>query len=395
VSVTTGVRRLAAASCGLAAAAWALLVPLVAGRAEPAYSHLAQYISELGADGAAHALLVAAAGFAPLGALVIAFLALVAGLLPRPRQTRAGVACLMAVGAAYVASAVFPCDRGCPSEGSPSQTIHNAFGLLEYLGAIFGLLLLRGPLRADPRWERFAPFCSAAAALVVVGFVAMLLPPLAPFRGLAQRTAEAAIFGWIAAASLHLLRVSEASGRVAGAGVVIGVSRSATHTMAKPNATTIRLVTGHGVEGDAHAGATVKHRSRVARDPAQPNLRQVHLIHAELHDELRAGGFALVPGQMGENVTTRGVDLLGLPVDTRLRLGATAVVALTGLRNPCGQLDGIQPGLMAATLARDVGGGLVRKAGVMAVVVASGEVRPGDGIQVELPAKPHRRLEPV
>lgn len=180
-----------------------------------------------------------------------------------------------------------------------------------------------------------------------------------------------------------------------GLGAVAAVSRSAAHTMAKPNRESIRLLAGLGVEGDAHLGETVRHRSRVARDPSQPNLRQVHLIHAELHDELREAGFAVSPGEMGENVTTRGVDLLGLPAGARLRLGETAVVEVTGLRNPCAQLDGIQPGLMAATLARDAEGGLVRKAGIMAVVVAGGEVRPGDRIGVELPPEPHRRLEPV
>jgi len=178
-------------------------------------------------------------------------------------------------------------------------------------------------------------------------------------------------------------------------GTVIAVSRSATHTMAKPGEAGIRLLAGLGVEGDAHSGETVKHRSRVKRDPTVPNLRQVHLIHAELHDELRGAGFVLAPGQMGENVTTRGVDLLALPTGTRLHLGATAVIEVTGLRNPCAQLDGIQHGLMAATLARDAQGGLIRKAGVMAIVHAGGEVRPGDPIRVELPPEPHRKLEPV
>lgn len=176
---------------------------------------------------------------------------------------------------------------------------------------------------------------------------------------------------------------------------VAAVSRSAGHTMSKPNEPGIRLVAGLGVEGDAHAGATVKHRSRVARDPAQPNLRQVHLIHGELHDELHAGGFAVMAGQMGENVTTRGIDLLGLPVGARLRLGGEAVVEITGLRNPCAQLDRLQPGLMAAVLDRDADGNLIRKAGVMGIVVAGGAVRPGDPIQVELPAEPHRALGPV
>ena len=178
-------------------------------------------------------------------------------------------------------------------------------------------------------------------------------------------------------------------------GVVAAVSRSGTHTLTKPNQERVRLLAGLGVEGDAHLGETVKHRSRVRRDPTQPNLRQAHLIHAELHDELRAAGFAVAPGEMGENITTRGVDLLGLPTGTRLHLGETAVVEMTGLRNPCAQLDMIQPGLMAATLDRDDEGRLIRKAGVMAIVLASGEVRPGDAIRVELPPEPHQPLEPV
>jgi MOSC domain-containing protein YiiM len=178
-------------------------------------------------------------------------------------------------------------------------------------------------------------------------------------------------------------------------GVVTAVSRSATHTMSKPNESVIRLLAGLGVEGDAHLGETVKHRSRVRRDPTQPNLRQVHLIHSELHEELRAAGFDVAPGRMGENVTTRGVDLLGLPAGTKLAIGDSAVVEVTGLRNPCVQLDGVQDGLMAATLSRDEQGDLVRKAGVMGVVVATGEVRAGDAVRVELPSEPHRPLTPV
>ncbi len=178
-------------------------------------------------------------------------------------------------------------------------------------------------------------------------------------------------------------------------GSVAAVSRSATHSLIKGNQSAVRLLEGLGVEGDAHAGTTVKHRSRVARDPHQPNLRQVHLIHAELHEELRAAGFNVAAGQMGENITTRGIDLLGLPAGTRLRLGDEAVVAITGLRNPCAQLDRIQPGLMAAVLGRDERGNLIRKAGVMATVVAGGLVRPGDAVAIELPPAPHRPLEPV
>jgi len=178
-------------------------------------------------------------------------------------------------------------------------------------------------------------------------------------------------------------------------GIVEAVHLSPSHTLKKPGQLSIRLLAGLGVEGDAHMGATVKHRSRVKRDPSQPNLRQVHLIHAELHDELAAAGFSLVAGQMGENITTRGVDLLGLPVGTPLRLGESAMVEVTGLRNPCAQLDQIQPGLMAATLDRDAEGRLIRKAGVMSIVLVGGEVRPGDPVRVELPEKPYTALAPV
>lgn len=178
-------------------------------------------------------------------------------------------------------------------------------------------------------------------------------------------------------------------------GVVEAVSRSAAHTLSKPLEASITLVAGRGVDGDAHMGATVKHRSRVARDPRQPNLRQVHLIHAELHDELRAAGFGVTAGQMGENITTRGLDLLGLPAGARLHLGSAAVVEITGLRNPCAQLDRIQEGLLAAVLDRDAHGKLVRKAGVMGVVLTGGTVSPGDPIRVDLPPAPHRPLQPV
>ncbi|MGA9868104.1 MAG: MOSC domain-containing protein [Acetobacteraceae bacterium] len=179
------------------------------------------------------------------------------------------------------------------------------------------------------------------------------------------------------------------------AAIVTSVSLDAAHHFSKPVHESIRLLEGLGVEGDAHLGVTVKHRSRVRRDPTQPNLRQVHLIHEELIDELRRGGFRVGPGLMGENVTTRGVDLLALPRGTRLRLGADAVVEVTGLRNPCYQLDGFQPGLMAAVLDRDADGKLIRKSGVMTVVLTGGDVRAGDAIRIELPPLPHQPLEPV
>lgn len=172
------------------------------------------------------------------------------------------------------------------------------------------------------------------------------------------------------------------------------VSSSPVHSVAKPNRTSIRLLVGLGVEGDAHLGETVQHLSRVVRDPSQPNLRQVHLLHAELLDQLREVGFDLIPGEIGENITTRGLDLLTLPRATRLTMGS-AIVEITGLRNPCSQLDGIAPGLMAATLERDASGNIVRKAGVMSVVLAAGEVTAGQAIDVELPSRPWSALEPV
>ena len=171
--------------------------------------------------------------------------------------------------------------------------------------------------------------------------------------------------------------------------------RASGHRFSKPPVPFIELVAGVGVTGDAHAGTTVQHRSRVRRDPTAPNLRQVHLVAAELHDELREQGFRVAPGDIGENVTPRGVALLALPTGTRLRLGPAAVVEVTGLRNPCTQLDGFQPGLMRAVLDRADDGGLIRKAGVMGVVVTGGAVRAGDAVSVELPAAPHRPLEPV
>ena len=178
-------------------------------------------------------------------------------------------------------------------------------------------------------------------------------------------------------------------------GVVKAVSRSAKHTFSKPNEERITLLAGHGVEGDAHAGKTVKHLSRILKFGNAPNLRQVHLIHQELFEELRAAGFAVSPGQMGENVTTAGVDLLNLPRGARLHLGDDAVIEVTGLRNPCRQLDKLQPGLMAATLARDIAGNLQRKAGIMGIVLSGGEVKNGDPIRIEFPSGPHEPLAPI
>jgi MOSC domain-containing protein YiiM len=173
---------------------------------------------------------------------------------------------------------------------------------------------------------------------------------------------------------------------------VVAVSRRPGHHFSKTNALFITLIAGIGVDGDGHAGATIKHRSRVAANPNQPNLRQVHLIHSELFEELRQAGFPVNPGDLGENVTTRGIELLALPTGTRLRLGAEAVIEVTGLRNPCVQIDRFQQGLMAAVIGRDAEGRPRYKAGVMAIVIAGGVVRPGDRIVAELPAEPHVAL---
>lgn len=174
--------------------------------------------------------------------------------------------------------------------------------------------------------------------------------------------------------------------------VVIAVSLSPQHTFSKPNQTEVRLIAGIGVEGDAHSGATVQHLSRKRKDPNQPNLRQVHLLDAEILDVLGKAGFEVAPGQIGENITTRGVNLLALPVGARLRLGDQAIVEITGLRDPCGQLDGLQPGLKAALIERAADGSQAFKAGVMGVVLEGGVVRPGDRVAVELPPPPHMAL---
>ena len=176
---------------------------------------------------------------------------------------------------------------------------------------------------------------------------------------------------------------------------VVNVAISATHSFSKQSAPQILLLAGLGVQGDAHCGVTVKHRSRVARDPTQPNLRQVHLLQSELLEQLQLRGFAVAASQVGENILTKNLALLDLPTDTELHIGEAAIVKITGLRNPCAQLDAFSSGLMAAVLDRDDQGSLVRKCGVMAVVLQGGLVRPSDPIRVALPSLPYRKLEPV
>ncbi len=179
------------------------------------------------------------------------------------------------------------------------------------------------------------------------------------------------------------------------AGAVIAVSRKATHGVGKLNQQVIVLIAGQGVEGDAHCSIHDQHASRWRGDTIPtPNLRQVHLLQAEFHDELAARGFAVTPGLMGENITTRGVDLLALPTGATVRIGDEAVVVLTGLRNPCVQLDQLHPGLREACL-ETTSEGLVRKAGVMGVVEAGGPIRPGDPVRVQLPDGPFEALQPV
>jgi MOSC domain-containing protein YiiM len=177
-------------------------------------------------------------------------------------------------------------------------------------------------------------------------------------------------------------------------GRVVAVCADESHNFSKPLRSSIRLLKGLGVESDAHLGETVKHRSRVRQNPDAPNLRQVHLMHTELFDEVRAKGFDVKPGDLGENVTTEGIDLLGLSAGTRLHLGSEVVIEMTGLRNPCHQIDDFQKGLLHATLDKS-GPHLVRKTGVMSVVLVGGDVRPGDSIRVEAPQGPHRPLLPV
>jgi MOSC domain-containing protein YiiM len=177
--------------------------------------------------------------------------------------------------------------------------------------------------------------------------------------------------------------------------IVAAVSRSRDHTFSKMNEPMIRLVAGLGVESDAHLGEKVTHRYHAQKNPDAPNLRQVHLMHEELFAELRAAGFDICAGAIGENITTRGLDILALPTGARLRLGTEALIEVMGLRNPCRQIDAFQPGLRAALLKRDSAGHLLRKAGIMAIVLRGGDVKPGDAVTVEFPAGEHRPLQPI
>jgi len=176
---------------------------------------------------------------------------------------------------------------------------------------------------------------------------------------------------------------------------ITSLSRSPTHTFSKICVPELELLEGLGVAGDAHMGARVKHRSRVAQNPDQPNLRQVHLIHNELLDELATKGFDITPGAMGENILTTGIQLLELPLNTELQLGEQALIRITGLRNPCAQLDGLAPGLMKALLHRDTDGNLILKGGIMAIVLRSGTIRTGDDIRIRLPEPPYIALDRV
>ncbi len=176
---------------------------------------------------------------------------------------------------------------------------------------------------------------------------------------------------------------------------VVAVSSSAAHGFSKQPQDAIRLVQGEGVEGDAHRGVMVQHLYLVRRDPTQPNLCQVHLFSAEMLDELAARGFAVQAGELGENILTRGLDLLTLPLGTLLQIGA-AVLQVTGLRTPCSRIDTFRAGLQAQLWGeRDAQGKRTRRAGIMSVVLQAGAVRPGDAITVTLPPEPHQPLPPV
>ncbi len=262
---------------------------------------------------------------------------------------------------------------------------------------------------APAQWRPYAPdvICApaspydppgsvaqAARALVASGAHVLYLDDMGFNESHRLEAARAVSLPVLCATTLVARVLPELLG-VARSGRVLSVHLSVDHAFSKFARPVIHLLAGLGVEGDAHCGRTVKHRSRVAVDPTQPNLRQVHLIHAELFDELAARGFAVQPGDMGENITTHGVDLLGLPVGTLLHLGASAIVEVTGLRNPCAQLDAFQSGLTAAVLDRDGDGAIVRKAGIMGIVRQGGPVAPDDAIRITLPALPHRPLERV
>jgi len=175
---------------------------------------------------------------------------------------------------------------------------------------------------------------------------------------------------------------------------VIAVASDSEHNFSKITKPAITLVAGFGVKGDAHAGVTVKHRSRVAKDPSQPNLRQVHLIHQELFEDLSKQGYEVVAGQVGENIVTRGISLLDLPTGTKLEIGE-AIIEITGLRNPCHQLNQIKDGLMQKLVFKTENGDVVRLCGVMAIVLRGGDIKEGDEIQAILPKKPYIALQKV
>ena len=178
-------------------------------------------------------------------------------------------------------------------------------------------------------------------------------------------------------------------------GIVVAVSLNPKHTFSKLPQLSIHLLAGLGVEGDAHCGSTVRHRYLVRRNPAAPNRTQVHLLEAEFLEALAtdAPNFpAFHPGDFGENILTRSIRLISLPLGTRLHLGPTAIVELTGLRSPCKQMNTLRPGLMKASF---VPGTRRHRAGVMAVVLEAGTLSAADTIHVELPPEPHIALRPV
>lgn len=177
--------------------------------------------------------------------------------------------------------------------------------------------------------------------------------------------------------------------------LVVAVHLDARHAFSKQSVSKIELIAGHGVRGDAHFGITAQHLSKIAKDPTQPNLRQVHLLHEGLLQELHSKGFDVAPGQLGENITTSGLAILALSAGTKLQLGTQVVLRVTGLRSPCSKIESFHPGLLAAVVDRAEDGSVIRKAGVMCVVEQGGEVRAGDSILVIAQPEIHIPLEPV
>jgi MOSC domain len=174
-------------------------------------------------------------------------------------------------------------------------------------------------------------------------------------------------------------------------GTVVAVAADRGHRFSKPTRDRIVLLEGHGVEGDAHAGPFVRHRYLARRRPRVPNLRQVHLIPSELFRSLSEAGFEVAAGDLGENITTTGLDLERMPLGTLIEFGLMAMIELTGLRTPCVLIDRFQAGLKRQVLSSDETGPPF-KCGVLGVVRSGGPVAAGDAARARLPSSRFRTL---